>query len=383
MSGAFQAAAIALHAHGLAVIPTGGDDGKTPLVGGWSAWKGQGRPTVETFAKKYPGANVAVLTGLSKLTVVDADDEETLADAEGRFGRSPIVTRSPRGGGHLYFKSSGERNANLRPDGLNVDIRGVGGLVLAPPSVRAGVGAYRIERGSWDDLATLPTVKAGAIPERRALSQKPSKASGTQTATAAGQGERNSALFTALRYQADACNSLQALIVEAQAINSQYIPPLPTTEAEKVARSVWRLKLEGRIILPGQQRILMLPAELDALGADAFYLAAWIKRWHGAKAGGLFALSPKAMEKAKVLPGWGRRRYGIAISLLCAAKFLTRIHKGGRTKGDPSLYCLGAPSGPNVTRHPRRPSPPGVIPLEQEKQKRPFATVPACRSRWR
>src|SRR4051812_9503477 len=113
-AGPFGAAATALHAQGLAVIPTGGPDGKAPLVRGWSAWRGQRRETVETLARKHPAANVAILTGLSHLTIVDCDDENTLADAEGIFGRSPIVARSPRGGGHLYYASTGERNANLR-----------------------------------------------------------------------------------------------------------------------------------------------------------------------------------------------------------------------------------------------------------------------------
>lgn len=335
MNGPFASAALDLHAHGLAVIPTGGGDGKTPLVGGWGRWRGQRRPTVEAFARKFGDANIGILAGPSRLTIVDADDEKTLADAEQRFGCSPIVTRSPRGGGHLYYRSSGERNANLRPDGMNIDIRGAGGMVLAPPSLRAGIGAYRIERGSWDDLARLPTVNLGAIPSRK---PKPAPVSAQ---TDSVEGQRNNNLYTALRYHAEACESLSELVAEAHAINCQFPNPLPRIEAEKVSRSVWRMKQEGRIILPGQTRILMRPDELEKLGADAFYLAAWIKRWHGAKGGGLFALSAKAMEKRKILPGWGRRRYGMAIAALLATGLLARVHKGGRTKGDPHLYRIG------------------------------------------
>lgn len=256
MTGPFEAAALELHGHGLSLIPTGGDDGKTPLVGGWSAWKGQRRATVEAFARKYPDANIGVLTGLSGLTVVDADDETTLADAERLFGYSPIVTRSPRGGGHLYYKSTGERNANLRRSGLNIDIRGQGGLVLAPPSVRSGRGEYRMERGSWTELQKLPAIRPGAIPQRPER-QRVERAEKIES----GEGSRNVSLFTALRYHAPLCSSADELTMEAHAINAQFTPPLPRCEAEKVAGSVWRMKLEGRILLPGQQRILMLPAE--------------------------------------------------------------------------------------------------------------------------
>jgi len=342
MSGAFGAAALELHKRGLAVIPTGKDDGKSPLVKGWSEWRGQLRSTVEQFVKRHAGANVGVLTGLSRLTVIDCDDENTLADAEQRFGKSPLVTRSPRGGGHLYFRSSGERNANLRREGLNIDVRGVGGLVLVPPSVRAGVGAYRIERGSWDDVATLPRIQAGAIPPRQRA----------QAPQGAVSGERNNRLYSALLDSAQACQSLAELALEAHAINAQFSPPLTQAEAEKVARSVWSMKEQGRLLRRGQQRIQMLPIELERLRADAFFLAAWIRKWHGAKRGQTFALSTKAMARDDVIPGWGRRRYMIAIAELRAAGVLTLDHQGGAKTGDTSLYRMGAPSEPNITRHP-------------------------------
>lgn len=335
MTGAFANAALELHAHGLAVIPTGGEDGKSPLVKGWGRWRGQARPTVEGFARKHPEANIGILTGLSRLTVVDADDEKTLADAEGRFGRSPIVTRSPRGGGHLYFRSSGERNANLRPCGLNVDIRGVGGMVLAPPSERPGIGSYRLERGSWEALAHLPTLAPGAIPERTERA-----APAYREPAEPGEGQRNNNLFAALRHHAEDAESLSDLLLEAHAINAQFSPPLPRIEAEKVAGSVWRMRQEGRLILPSKPRILVTFGELEAFGADAFYLSQWLKRWHGAKRGAPFALSAKAMEKGKVLPGWGRRRYELAILELLKARAIERTHKGGSRRGDPSLYRL-------------------------------------------
>lgn len=358
--GPFAAAALELHGRGLVVIPTGGSDGKKPLVEGWGRWRGQAARTVESFAERYPAANVAVITGLSRLTVIDADDENTLADAEGRFGRSPIVARSPRGGGHLYYRSSGERNANLRP-AMNVDIRGIGGIVLAPPSVRAGIGVYFLERGTWDDLAELPALAPDAIPPRAARAAQATNAE-KKAANGAGEGARNDSLFAELRYYvvASACVSLPDLITEAHTINAQFQPPLPSAEAEKVAASVWRMKTEDRIILPGQQRILMLPGELEGLGADAFYFAAWIKRWHGAKAGGAFALSPKAMERSRVLPSWGRRRYENAIRCLLGAGFLVRLHKGGSKKGDVAQFAMGARNSPNVTRHPSALSPQGL-----------------------
>ena len=340
-AGPFGSTALELHALGLTVMPTGGDDGKRPLVK-WPVHR-QSRSTVATFASKFPEANVGVLTGRSGVTVIDCDDEKTLADAEGRFGASPFVTRSPRGGGHLWFKSQGERNANLRGEGLNVDVRGVGGLILTPPSRREGVGEYRIERGSWDDLQALPTLNPGAIPERPTRARRDHQAI---------EGERNNKLFAALRSVACEVDCLADLVIEAHAINAQFSPPLPALEAEKVARSVWRYRESGKLY--AEAGLVAPYHELEALNANGFYLWNWIKRWHGARMarGESFALSPKAMERGQVLPGWGRRLYGITINSIVAVGFLDLVHKGGRRKGDPSLYRKGARNGPNVLHPP-------------------------------
>lgn len=348
MSGAFASAALDLHARGLAVIPTGKADGKSPLVKGWTVWRGQHRSTVEQFIKKHGSANLGVITGLSRLTIVDCDDEKTLADAESLFGESPLVTRSPRGGGHLWFRSNGERCANLRSEGLNIDVKGQGGFVLAPPSQRPNGGLYRLERGTWDELARLPTIKAGSLPDRSA----PSIEAPPRLRTVPN-GARHNELFTSLLVRAEWCNSLDELVIDGHAINAGFNPPIGADnqaergDVEKTARSVWRMKMQGRLIVPGREGTLMLHSEHERLDADAFYLLAFIRRQHS-KRPDPFALSPKAMEKAQSLPGWGKRRYGMAIGQLMAAKKLIRIHKGGRKKGDPSLYRMGTANGPNV-----------------------------------
>ena len=336
MTGAFQAAAVELHRHGLAVIPTGGADGKAPLVRGWNRWRGQARQTVEALAQKHDGANVAILTGLSRLTVIDADDERTLADAEGRFGRSPIVTRSPRGGGHLYFKSGGERNANLRAHGLNVDVRGVGGLVLAPPSVRSGIGAYRIERGGWDDLPRLPTIARGSLP----AIERPDRPAQVRHRTTAPEGERNNALFLALKAHALDCESLEALILEGHAINAQFAKPVELAEVVKTAKSVWNYKSTDRLITKSRPGVVVPFSDLDDLGADGLYLLVVLRRNHGAKPGVPFALATKAMVRHRTIPGWGRARYCNAISQLLHCGRLRLVRRGGKCKGDPHLYCL-------------------------------------------
>lgn len=105
--------------------------------------------------KKWPKANVGIPTGTGNgIFVIDADTVEghgvdgianlqALVDAN-----SPLpgtrTARSPTGSKHFYFRyPEGVKITNsdstLAP---GVDVRGEGGMVLAPPSVKPGVGAY-------------------------------------------------------------------------------------------------------------------------------------------------------------------------------------------------------------------------------------------------
>ena len=121
---------------GLAVIPTRQDDPKMPAV----KWRHfQAKPplpaVIDQWAKKRPNDNVGLITGAaSNLTVVDVDHHRDLAEAISIFGETPVVVRSPRpeGGAHLYFRHNGERNAT-DVNGLKIDLRGEGGIIVAPP----------------------------------------------------------------------------------------------------------------------------------------------------------------------------------------------------------------------------------------------------------
>ena len=89
---------------------------------------------------KNPTANVGILTGLSRLTVVDIDEPYLLDEMLERFEDTPLIIETPRGGFHLYYRSTGERNRQ-RLDGLKVDIRGIGGMVVVPYGNRASYRA--------------------------------------------------------------------------------------------------------------------------------------------------------------------------------------------------------------------------------------------------
>lgn len=105
------------------------------------------------FARS-PDANVAIVTGaVSGLVVLDVDPghggEESLAAIEARHGRLPATIEARTGGGgrHLYFAHPGgdvRNRAGLAP---GLDLRGDGGMVVAPPSIHPNGQPYRWREG--------------------------------------------------------------------------------------------------------------------------------------------------------------------------------------------------------------------------------------------
>jgi len=100
---------------------------------------------------QWPNANVGIVTGpKSGLLVIEADTEaghgvdgvSNLAALFEKHGPLPetIEALSPSGSWHIYFKWPEERDTrnSVGKVAPGVDVRGNGGMVLAPPSVKTG-----------------------------------------------------------------------------------------------------------------------------------------------------------------------------------------------------------------------------------------------------
>jgi hypothetical protein len=232
--GVFADAAPDLARRGLAVLPLGGAKGQTPLMTNWTSWKRQ--PRVEALVRKFPDAQIGVNCKFSRVTVVDIDDLGIVAAVIDRLGDTPLKTRSPRGCPHLWYRSSGEGcEQPLRREGLQADIKGIGGYVVAPPSIRLSgefVGQrYGFLAGSWDDLVRLPVIRPGAL---RA------QASGGPTPLGAPTHNRNVMLFHELLRHAVRCDDCAALLDVAETLNGNFNPSLEDGELAKVAASAWK-----------------------------------------------------------------------------------------------------------------------------------------------
>ena len=143
--------------HGIATFPL--NDNKRPAVKGWNKI---GLPASAKFAAKFTEANaLGFLTNKRNgLTVLDIDttDEKVLSDALALHGETPMIVRTASGKAHAYYRHNGERR-RIRPwDGLPIDVLGVGGLVVAPPTLVAK-GEYHFTQGSLDDINRLPVMR--------------------------------------------------------------------------------------------------------------------------------------------------------------------------------------------------------------------------------
>ncbi len=327
---------------GLRVFPTGGDDGKRPLVKWGRFRKGQSEKTVARLTERFPNENIGIITGLKHgITVIDVDEPSLAPDVIARCGDTPLKIRTPRGGFHLLYHARGEKNVQAL-DGARVDVRGVGGFINAPPSRRPGFDQpYEVVDGSLADLDRLPTVNAGSLPLHRSAIYKPCTASDDPTKCWAGLVEgdgRNRELFHQGLGAASKAATDAELLSWALKRNTDFAEPMPEDEVRKLVDSLWRYREAGKLIPPGMQAAIVDLDDIQTLIGNADALALWtfLKARHW-KLRPEFIITPKALAASFC---WARKRIEKARDHLIAGGFLVRTHTGGR-KNNPHRYAFG------------------------------------------
>lgn len=135
--------------------PDCGSPGKHPLISGGCKSATIDPQTIEGWWRAHPAANIGIATGqISRLVVVDVDTGEgkvgfeSLAALEETREKLPHSARVRTGSGglHIYLAAPEaeicNRASKLAP---NIDIRGKGGYVVAPPSLHLSGNTY-----SWE-----------------------------------------------------------------------------------------------------------------------------------------------------------------------------------------------------------------------------------------
>jgi len=320
-------------AHRLAVFPTGGEDGKRPLV---SSYHRMGLRASRRLAEqvRFRSSNLGFCAGpRSGLTVIDVDtpNENAFADALARFGETPIKVRSGSGHWQAWYRHNGEKR-QIRAF-TDTDILG-GGVCIAPPSIRPdkGNGAYRFLEGCLDDLGALPAISTGAMVESTRRTDTPP--------ALVEHGQRNNALLRqCLRDLAEGWPA-DELLSRAHAWNEAICAPPETDEwrIENTVKSAIRMHDRGENWIGREARAQITGRELDGLGGngDAVLLLLKLRAAHGWRRGGQFTLA-RAMAGSL---GWTLPRFKRARTFLCEQGHLRMVHPGGSGPGDPPRYIL-------------------------------------------
>ncbi len=335
--------AVALHELGLAVLPCGGEDGKRPLVRGWQT--GMRSPeTIAEWVRQHPDANIGLSCGPSQIVIVDIDTPELTESMLNRFGDTPLITSTPRGGAHFWYRKDGViRSGNLKSEGLAVDIKADGGFVVMPPSFNRQSGKeYLFVRGSQDDLARLPPFRREALEAAPSNDSYQASAAGSITA-----GKRNEALHRHLLRAVRHVGSSNDLLAEARQFNEQRLsPPLPDAEVVKTAGSAWKCQSEGRngVGSGGYVHWSVEQAQKCARhkrGGDAIILMTILRAKHVNREVP-FAVAASAMAEHEVIRGRSEHRTRKALEAAIALHLIETVRKGGAVQATLLSTCCPA-----------------------------------------
>ena len=146
---------------------------KTPL-GKWQQYQTERetRGIVQNWFEKQPYLNIGIIT--NGLLVVDADTDEGVRWCE--VNPSVDIYSITAKGGHYYFKQPKNLiNRNTVNKGCGIDIRAVGGYVVAPPSVHGSGKFYRWsnhETPMFDDIPEMSLAEYEVLQELLNPNQK-------------------------------------------------------------------------------------------------------------------------------------------------------------------------------------------------------------------
>ena len=232
--------------------------GKHPREREWTQRGRDVREALAQFRQAYgSNFNIGVLTGpASGVLVIDVDPKsgglETLASWVEEHGPLPKTLTVLTGrfgdvrGKHLYFRypdfPMGNKVGTL---GDGIDVRGKGGMVVAPGSLHKSGVIYECEDieapvselPEWlaDKLKTESTSKEGK-PERRGKTEKASPRQET-----VGEGGRNDFLFRRAIWFLKAGTQPEGLLERLQEENTTVCnPPLDEEELERIAEGAVR-----------------------------------------------------------------------------------------------------------------------------------------------
>lgn len=268
-SSAMELAAHSVLLNGWAVFPLKPRD-KVPLTAHGCLDASRCHEQVTSWWTRWPDANLGIATGnASGVLVVDVDgaDGDAALEEYGTLGAT-VEARTGKGR-HLYFAlPDGVRLGNsARRLGPQLDTRGDGGYVVAPPSIHPNGHAYRWAPGrSPDDIEITalpdaigralhppPSVLARATTAPIAPAPRGERAAGAMflawfrtvdCGLADGQGRNQTAYRIACRAR-EAGFSFMDVNEYVRAWNAANLPPLDEYELDRCVDSAFGIRRKG------------------------------------------------------------------------------------------------------------------------------------------
>lgn len=175
-----QAAALA--AIGWPIFPLR-PNSKLPAISAWQHVATSNVDAVAAWWKKEPNAGIGIATGHNGVFVLDVDSANgkrgaaSLAALEAIHGALPVTLKAETasGGKHLYFSSALPIRNSASRIAADLDIRGAGGYVVAPPTMING-HAYR-----WIDTSLVAVAPAWLVQLATAAAPTMNAATGVAT----------------------------------------------------------------------------------------------------------------------------------------------------------------------------------------------------------
>lgn len=230
-------AALSYSAKGFSIIPIGAD--KKPLIK-WKEFQMRRASDDELtlWCNRSDIQGIAIVTGgISNLYVLDMEKD---ADRSGLdiCGDTPVV-ESGGGGYHIYYSNEGHEGIGsfnrFRPD---MDFRGEGGYIIAPPSLHPTGSSYR-----WDislfkvPLANTPQWLVNMLTQQR--SPRTSKARMIMHGVPQGQRNDAAASYAGILLKKTPAEQLETLAWPAlKEWNMRNTPPLDESELRNVFDSI-------------------------------------------------------------------------------------------------------------------------------------------------
>jgi hypothetical protein len=263
--------------------------------------------------------NVGIATG-NGLAVIDVDNLAGQAALD-EIGLPPTTTVETAKGHHYYFKIGYAKTSTgiLR----GVDIRGEGGLVVAPNSIHPSGSRYVWHTPPWEmPPQPMPTELASALED--AAKRAKAHLSVTYSTAVVLEGERNATMFRVARSLVFHTGlTKEELLPALLEYNAQRCdPPLPDAEVRAIARSAGNYEFAPWVVNP------LGFASDPRLSSNERFILATLARYVNPR-GECFP----TIERLRADTGMNRNAIQRAIDGLEAAGRIT-VQRGGRGRSN-------------------------------------------------